>query len=92
MPASDRKPTNLQQLRESGWVSKTVKQEMRDILQQDAKYFEKSNLWEILEATIVNECANLALIQSKEWSHIENAKMLHHWAHVFKNMIHTLAK
>ena len=30
MPASDRKPTNLQQLRESGWVSKTVKQEVRD--------------------------------------------------------------
>ena len=30
MPASQQKPTNLQQLRESGWVSKTVKQEIQD--------------------------------------------------------------
>ena len=30
MPASNAQSTNLQQLRDSGWVSKTVKQELRD--------------------------------------------------------------
>ena len=30
MTTQTRRPTNLQQLRDSGWVSKTVKQEIRD--------------------------------------------------------------
>ena len=30
MPERTSKPTNLQELRESGWISKTVKQEIRD--------------------------------------------------------------
>ena len=53
---------------------------------------ETSQLFEIINATIMNESNELALIQSANFAHVENAKMLYHWGFVFKNMIKKLAK
>ncbi len=65
---------------------------MRDILRDQAKYLKTTNLLEVLDATITNEAANLALIQSSNMKHVQYAKALHHWNHVLKNMMHALAK
>ena len=64
----------------------------RDILRGQAKYLQTSQLWEILNATIVNEAADISLRQSQNFEHVQNGKMLYHWGHVFKNLITTLAK
>ena len=65
---------------------------MRDLLREQAKYLQTSQLWETLNATITNEASNLALIQSTNFDQVLSAKMLHHWNHVLKNMIYKLAK
>lgn len=64
----------------------------RDILRDQAKNFQTTQLFEILDATITNEAANLALIQSSNYDHVQYAKALHHWNFVLKNMINALAK
>lgn len=69
-----------------------VSDEVRDILRDEAKYIARSRLWEIMDATITNEAANMALIKSTSWEHVDTAKMLHHWAFVFRNMLHKLEK
>jgi len=69
-----------------------VTEQMRAILRDQARYMKTTNLLEILDATITNEAANLALIQSANYDHVQYAKALHHWNHVLKNMIHALAK
>lgn len=65
---------------------------VRDLLKEQAKYLQTSQLWEIMNATIIDESAKLALVQSADWNHVLSAKMLYHWNHVFKNMIAGLAK
>lgn len=69
-----------------------VTDQMRAILRDQARYLKTTNLLEIIDATITNEAANLALIQSANFDHVQYAKALHHWNHVLKNMIHALAK
>lgn len=69
-----------------------VTPQMRDILRDQARYLKTTNLLEIIDATITNEAANLALIQSANFDHVQYAKALHHWNHVLKNMIHALSK
>ena len=64
----------------------------RELLRDQAQYLQTSHLWEILDATITNESAKLALIQSTDFDQVRSAKMLYHWNHVLKNMIHLLAK
>lgn len=66
--------------------------EMRDLLREQAKYLETSQLWEIMQSTIINEAYNIALIQSKNFEEVEIGKMLKHWGYVFENMIHLLSK
>lgn len=66
--------------------------ELRSILKDQAKYMQTSQLWEILNASVVNEAYTIALIQSKDFDQVLSAKMLHHWQHFLKNIIHTLAK
>lgn len=72
--------------------SEEIKGDMRTTLREQARYVQTSQLWELMGNAIVNESANLALLQSTEWNHILTAKQLHHWGHVFRNMIHALAK
>lgn len=69
-----------------------VTEQMRGILRDQAKSFQTTNLFEILNATITNETSNLALIQSSNFEHVQYAKALHHWNHVLKNLINALAK
>ena len=62
MPTSSGKPANLQELRESGWTSKTVKQEMRDnFLKQLAAGDELFPGLVGYESTVIPEI-NIALI------------------------------
>lgn len=65
---------------------------LRDSLREESKFIETSRLWEVLEATIIQEASNMALIQSKDMDHVNIAKMLYHWAFVFKNMVYKLSK
>lgn len=71
---------------------KPIDPQLRDILREQAKYFGSSNLREILDATIRAEAADMALIQSEDFDHVNIAKMLHHWNFVLQNMIVTLVK
>ena len=72
-----------------------VKPEMLSVLCEQAKYLQTSQILEVLNATIVNEAANLALVQSGNSGNLERdvitAKMLHHWNFVLQNIIHKLA-
>ena len=67
-------------------------EELRDVLRQEAQYFERSRLWEILNATIVNESAQIALNQSTTMEHVHTGKMLYYWAKTFRKMITELSK
>lgn len=69
-----------------------ITQEMRDLLREQAKYLKTSQIIDLLDATIINESSNLALIQSTNFAHVEFAKALYHWNIVFKNMILILSK
>jgi hypothetical protein len=69
-----------------------IKKDFREVLRDDARFLQNSRLWEVFNATIINECADLALIQSTNFDHVEFAKALYHWRHVMENAIHTLAK
>lgn len=71
---------------------KELSKDVRDLLREQAKYVSTSQLWEILNASILQEASNLALIQSKDWSHVEFAKALKHWQHFMENTIHTLSQ
>lgn len=69
-----------------------VNNTMRSILRDQAEYIKTSNFYEILDATIINEAANLALIQSANYDHVQYAKALHYWNSIFKKMIIGLSK
>lgn len=69
-----------------------ITQQVRDLLREQAKYFETSQLWEIINSTAISEAAELALKQSQNMEHVFYAKALHHWAYVMKNIINELKK
>jgi hypothetical protein len=69
-----------------------VKPDVRKRLREESKYIGRSSFWEILNATIINESANMALNQSKEWEHVLTGKMLKHWGYVFRMMLKDLEK
>jgi len=71
---------------------KEISKDVIETLREEAKYIERSLLWEILNATITNEAASLALHKSTEWSHIEYAKALNNWAQFFRRKIHELTR
>lgn len=66
--------------------------EIRDLLREQAKYLQTSQLWEIVNATLTDEASKIALIQSTDFDQVRFAKALYHWNHVMKNMIKVLAK
>jgi hypothetical protein len=72
-----------------------VQPQVLEVLKDQARYFVKSQLLELLDATLKNEAANLAVIQSGSSGDIVrdvmSAKMLHHWNFVLQNMIVKLA-
>lgn len=69
-----------------------VSDDLRGVLRDEAEYFLRSRLWEVIQASIEQEAINLALIQSAQWDHVLSAKQLHHYRHFVNNVIHKLAK
>lgn len=69
-----------------------VTPQLRSTLRDEAEYIQSSRLWEVLNASILNEAYDIALIKSKDFDQVLSAKLLHHWAHFMRNVIHTLAK
>lgn len=69
-----------------------IDQTLRSVLRDEAKNIQSSRLWEILNASAINEAYNLALIQSKNFDEVTSAKMLKHWSFFMVNVIHTLSK
>jgi hypothetical protein len=66
--------------------------QLRDILRDQAEYMLTSQLWELFNASLLHEAADMALVQSKDWDHVLAAKMLRHYQHYFQNVIHLLGQ
>lgn len=83
-------------LQENGGVisigGEIITPELRSVLRDEALYMRNSRLWEIFNASIKNESADIALRQSQNWEHVLAGKQLYHWAHFLENVIHRLAK
>lgn len=69
-----------------------IDDQMRETLREETDYILRSNFLEIFDATLTNEAAEMALIQSANMDHVQVAKMLHHLNFVWKNMLLSLAK
>lgn len=75
------------------YIGKTkIEEAFRSTLRDEAKAMQVGRLWEILNASVINEAYNLSLIQSKDWDHIQFAKAMKHWSSFMMNVIHQLAK
>lgn len=66
--------------------------QIRSLLRDEAKNLQNTRLWEILNASVINEAYNLALIQSKDFNNVQFAKALKHWNHFMLNAIYLLSK
>ena len=71
---------------------KLIPEDTLKVLREQARYLETSQLWEVMNSTIINESSDLALRQSENFEQVRFAKALHHWGHVFRNIIHQLTK
>ena len=65
---------------------------LRSVLKDEAKNLQVSRLWEILNASVINEAYRLGLNQSQNWDNVLYAKALYEWSKFMLNVIHTLAK
>jgi len=65
---------------------------LRSLLRDEAKSLQAMRLWEILNASAVNEAYNLALIQSADFDSVKFAKALKHWSFFMMNAVALLAK
>lgn len=66
-------------------------QQNRDLLREQAKYIETSQLWEVINSTCKNESFNL-LLKAGNMEHVQYAKALKYWADVTKKIINELKK
>lgn len=69
-----------------------VTEQVRGILRDEARNYEKTMLYEILNASVINESYHLALIQSIEFDQVRFAKAMKHWSHFMRNVINSLSK
>ncbi len=65
---------------------------LRSLLKDDAETIKNSRLWEILNASLLNEAFDLALIQSTDFEQVQFAKALKHAQHFILNVIFILSK
>jgi len=68
-----------------------VTEQMRSLLRDQAKQLQSSNLYEIINATAIDEAHKLFL-QSGNMEHVQYAKALIYWNKVLVKMINALAK
>lgn len=69
-----------------------VSKESRDLFREQAKYIDKSEIWQTINASLANEAINLALIQSKDFDAVQFAKALWHLSTFMRNVILQLSK
>ena len=69
-----------------------IKPAMLDVLKGQAKFIKTSNLFEIFNATIMNEAFDLGVSQSKNWDNVLYAKALIYWNTVFNKIIKKLSE
>lgn len=69
-----------------------IKPEVLDVLREQARYLETSQLYEIFKNTIIDESADIALKQSQNFDQVQFAKALYHLLYVFDNMLLKLKK
>jgi len=75
------------------YIGKTeIESTLRSVLRDEAENLNSSRLWEILNASVINEAYNLALIHSTDFDQVQFAKALKHWGHFMMNVIHVLSK
>lgn len=64
---------------------------MRNILRDQARTFQTTNLFEIINATTIKEGFNI-YAQASNMEHIQYAKAIHYWNKALLKMINALAK
>lgn len=69
-----------------------VNEVLLSLLRDEAMNLKTTRLWEILNASILNEAYHLALIQSNDFEQVQFAKALKHWSFFMENVLHTLTK
>lgn len=68
-----------------------VNDQLRSVLHDEAKNLQTTHLFEIINATIVNEAFNLAM-QAGTLEHIQYAKALSYWNTILNKLVNGLAK
>lgn len=69
-----------------------IPDDLRGILRDQAKSFQTSQLWEILNASTINEAISTGLLQSQNHFHTEFGKALWHYANFIRNVVNRLAE
>jgi hypothetical protein len=69
-----------------------IDEDLLDTIEQQARDWKTSQLYEIIQSTCINEAIDCALIQSTDFEAVVAAKMLYHWSLKFKDIIDILAK
>lgn len=64
---------------------------MKGMLRDEARFLKNSNLYEVLNATVINEAFNLSM-QAANHDHTEYAKALYYWNTIFQKTINGLSK
>lgn len=65
---------------------------LRSILRDEAKAIHATQLWEILNASVINESYNLALIQATNMESLNYAKAMKHWSYFMMEVFKRLEK
>lgn len=68
-----------------------IDKQLLSVLKEQADYISKSQLYEILHSTVINESANLGW-ESKSWDNVQFSKALKYWDTVFGNILKKLSK
>ena len=68
-----------------------ITEQVLGVLREQVKYLKTSNLFEILNATAINEAASLAM-KADTLEHLQFAKALQYWNKIFNKLINALDK
>lgn len=66
--------------------------QLRSLLRDEAKSLQSTRLWEILNASVINEAFTLALNQSQNFDNVQFAKAMYQWSKFIMNVMNILAK
>ena len=66
--------------------------QLRSVLRDEAINLQTTRLWEILNASVINESYLWALDLSEDFTLVQSAKMLKHWSFKMMEIINALAK